>query len=152
MTLRLWRLLDSHESSDAQDTCVYIESDTRGMHVQQQRPGSGIKIIHATGAATTAGMRAGDVLVGVHHIPLPASATLANVQHLLESLPRPVALNLSRPSSSVAANAFADQAEGTIPSGVGGLGPVYDPQAEMQQEKRELLVQLDSADERAHAH
>ena len=159
VTLRLWRLLDSHDSSEGQDTCVYIESDTRGMHVQQRGPGSGIRVVQATGAATKAGMRAGDVLIGVHHIPLPASATLANVQHLLESLPRPVALNLSRPSS-VAARAFVD-AEGAgtneqvLPSRLEsggrrapGIPPMYDPQAEMQREKRRLLVQLDSADER----
>lgn len=159
VTLRLWRLLDSHDSLEGQDTCVYIEADTRGMHVQQRGPGSGIRVVQATGAATVAGMRAGDVLVGVHHIPLPASATLANVQHLLESLPRPVALNLSRPSS-VAARAFAEnEGADTIepvapprsePGGRRALGtpPLYDPQAEMQKEKRRLLVQLDSADER----
>jgi hypothetical protein len=34
----------------------------------------------------------------VHHIPLPQNATLAHVQGLMESLPRPLTLNLFRPS------------------------------------------------------
>ncbi len=43
-------------------------------------------------------MRRGDVLIGVHHTPLPLHATLAHVQSLMESLPRPLSLNLFRPS------------------------------------------------------
>lgn len=80
------------------DVCVTIDAETRGMHVQQTNPAGPIVIVGATGDAAVRGMRRGDLLTGVHHIPLPARATLQHVQQLMESLPRPLALNLYRPS------------------------------------------------------
>ena len=58
-----------------------------------------ITIISAVGDAAVRGMRCGDVLVGVQHSPLPMAATLAHVQELMEAIPRPLALNLYRPST-----------------------------------------------------
>jgi hypothetical protein len=80
------------------DVCVSIDAETRGMHVQQANDDGPIVIVGATGDAALRGMRRGDVLVGVHHIPLPPHATLQHVQALMESLPRPLSLNLYRAS------------------------------------------------------
>ncbi len=55
-------------------------------------------IVSASGDAAVRGMRRGDLLVGVQHTPLPEGATLAHVQELMEELPRPLALNLYRPT------------------------------------------------------
>ena len=57
-----------------------------------------IVIVSASGDAAVRGMRRGDMLVGVQHTPLPAGATLSHVQELMETFPRPLALNLYRPS------------------------------------------------------
>ena len=80
------------------DICVSIDAETRGMHVQQTNDEGPIVVVGATGDAAIRGMRRGDVLVGVHHIPFPPRATLQHVQQLMESLPRPLSLNLYRPS------------------------------------------------------
>jgi len=80
------------------DICVSIDAETRGMHVQQANDDGPIVVVGATGDAAIRGMRRGDVLVGVHHIPFPPRATLQHVQQLMESLPRPLSLNLYRPS------------------------------------------------------
>jgi len=81
------------------DLCVSIDAETRGMHVQQAGGDSGpIVVLSASGDAAVRGMRSGDILTGVHHTPLPANATLQHVQQLMEALPRPLNLNLFRPS------------------------------------------------------
>jgi hypothetical protein len=100
LALKVWRLRPTvGGTAGGQDLCVAIDTETRGMHVQQAGAQGGyIVIVGATGDAAVRGMRRGDILTGVHHIPLPEQTTLQHVQQLMESLPRPLSLNLFRSS------------------------------------------------------
>lgn len=93
LSLKIWRVRNDKGS----EVCVSIDADTRGMHVQQVEEGP-ILIVEATGGAASRGMKKGDILIGVHHIPLPTETNLDHVQKLMESLPRPMNLNLWRPT------------------------------------------------------
>ena len=100
LQLRVWRAPPTpEERPGGTDICVSIDAETRGMHVQQSDDAGPIVIVGSSGDAAVRGMRRSDILIGVHHIPLPAQATLQHVQQLMESLPRPLSLNLYRPSA-----------------------------------------------------
>lgn len=76
-SLRLWRI---RSNAEGREVCVSIDAETRGMHVQQVDEGGAIVIVEATGGAAACGMQRGDILIGVHHIPLPAGVLQHSVR------------------------------------------------------------------------